>query len=319
MIVVYAIANPKFFGGNNTIFYYGVDIRRQSRDDKYTMNKTLIGIVIAVLVVGAAVFYFQSKPAHAPTETIMPQADTTTKQNNGTTERKSISISLKEQNASKETGSTILTDLGDGKTKVEISLTGATATISQPAHIHAGSCATIGGVKYPLTDVVNGASEKILDVSMDSLLSQLPLAVNVHKSQSEAKVYVSCGDISRDGMMGMSGSMMDSGTMMENSVTIEITSGGFSPQTVTVKAGTKVTWVNKTTSTSWPATAIHPTHAVYPGSDINKCGTSEASAIFDACHEMKPGELYSFIFNEKGTWAYHDHKYPSRFGKIVVE
>lgn len=100
---------------------------------------------------------------------------------------------------------------------------------------------------------------------------------------------------------------------------IEITSSGFSPNTVTIEKGTYVIFVNKESRSSWPASAIHPTHKVYPNSDIEKCGTSEETLIFDACKGLAEGESHSFKFDEKGTWKYHDHLKPGFTGTIIVQ
>jgi len=100
---------------------------------------------------------------------------------------------------------------------------------------------------------------------------------------------------------------------------IEITSSGFTPSTLTVSKGDTVTWINMDTEPHWPASALHPTHTIYPGSDIEKCGTSEESTIFDACKGIAPGESFSFTFNEEGSWSYHDHINLGLFGKIVVQ
>ena len=101
---------------------------------------------------------------------------------------------------------------------------------------------------------------------------------------------------------------------------IEITSeGSFVPAELKIKAGDTVTWVNKDTKENWPASAIHPTHTVYPGSDIKKCGTSEESSIFDACRGLAQGESWSFTFNEKGSWNYHNHLVLGLYGKVIVE
>lgn len=103
--------------------------------------------------------------------------------------------------------------------------------------------------------------------------------------------------------------------------TVEITPSGYTPSALTIKAGETVTWVNKDSVAHWIASAQHPTHKVYPGSGIEKCGTPEEKDIFDACAGIKPGDSWSFTFNEKGSWNYHDHmdvKAPF-FGKIIVE
>jgi len=100
---------------------------------------------------------------------------------------------------------------------------------------------------------------------------------------------------------------------------VEITSSGFSLQSLTISQGESVTFINKGSVLSWPASAVHPTHRLYPGSDINKCVTAEEKNIFDACRGLKQGESYIFTFNEKGSWRYHDHLNPSSTGVIVVE
>jgi len=102
-------------------------------------------------------------------------------------------------------------------------------------------------------------------------------------------------------------------------VIIKITSNGFEPKEVEISKGTKVTWLNEQSNPSWPASAVHPTHEVYPGSSIKKCGTPEQDKIFDACRGLKQGESWSFVFNEVGEWYYHDHLNPSQTGKIIVK
>ncbi|MDP3697997.1 MAG: hypothetical protein Q8R47_00265 [Nanoarchaeota archaeon] len=98
---------------------------------------------------------------------------------------------------------------------------------------------------------------------------------------------------------------------------IAITADGFSPKTITVKAGDMITFFNEDSNQHWPASAMHPTHTLYPGSDIKKCGSGEQ--IFDACKGLEQGESFSFTFNEKGSWKYHDHLGISSTGTIVVE
>lgn len=98
---------------------------------------------------------------------------------------------------------------------------------------------------------------------------------------------------------------------------IKITPNGFNPSVLTINAGERVIWVNKYNLPSWPASNVHPTHTLYPGSNINKCGTSEL--IFDACKNLKQGESFSFTLNEKGSWRYHDHLDPGTGGTINVK
>ena len=101
--------------------------------------------------------------------------------------------------------------------------------------------------------------------------------------------------------------------------TVEMSASGFSPNIVTIKAGDAVEFVNKGTIPIWPASDVHPTHTVYPGSGIGKCGSSEESAIFDACGGVPPGESYTFTFLQRGNWSLHDHLHPLLTGTIVVQ
>jgi len=94
---------------------------------------------------------------------------------------------------------------------------------------------------------------------------------------------------------------------------IEIGSTGFSPNELRVNAGDTVTFVNKDTIEHWPASAVHPTHAVYP--EAGGCIGSK----FDACKGLKQGESWSFTFTQKGTWGYHDHLNPDLRGKVIVQ
>lgn len=93
---------------------------------------------------------------------------------------------------------------------------------------------------------------------------------------------------------------------------------GFSPGFLMVKKGTKITFLNSSKNALWPASDLHPTHARYPGSSINLCGTTEESLIFDSCHDIPPGSLWSFTFNEIDVWGYHNHLQAGHLGTIRV-
>ena len=95
--------------------------------------------------------------------------------------------------------------------------------------------------------------------------------------------------------------------------TVEITSSGFSPNTLTINVGDTVTFVNKDTASHWPASGVHPTHTVYPES--GGC----IGSTFDACKGLAQGGTFSFKFNQKGTWGYHDHLNSGLTGTIIVQ
>lgn len=149
------------------------------------MNKNLLLVVGAVILLAAGYLLFLNKPQSQPAvET--PQEITTPSEE--------FTVTLVEQNSSGESGTATLIE-EDGKVKVTLALEGAQEGVTQPAHIHMGACPDVGEVKYPLTSPINGASETTLDVTLAELRSGMPLAINVHKSVKESGVYVSCGDL----------------------------------------------------------------------------------------------------------------------------
>jgi hypothetical protein len=107
----------------------------------------------------------------------------------------SLTVTLRQQNGSGESGTAMLTQAGSD-VKVVISLKGAPAT-AQPAHIHDGTCANLGAVAYPLTNVVGGNSTTtVKGVTIDKLLSGT-YAINVHESAADLAKYVACGNIAK--------------------------------------------------------------------------------------------------------------------------
>jgi hypothetical protein len=100
---------------------------------------------------------------------------------------------LNAQNGSGEDGTVTMTAVDAGHTQVVIQLSNGTST-PQPAHVHEGTCATLNPKPlYPLNNVVDGMSDTTIAVSLDSIVHG-GYAVNVHKSATEAAIYVSCGD-----------------------------------------------------------------------------------------------------------------------------
>jgi hypothetical protein len=109
----------------------------------------------------------------------------------------SVTVQLSAQNNSGENGTAELTDMGGGKTHVVLNIPNAPAGVVQPVHIHEGTCANLNPTpKYPLTNLTNGKSDTVVDVSLSDLMSQ-SFAINAHKSAQDIATYVSCGNILR--------------------------------------------------------------------------------------------------------------------------
>lgn len=102
-------------------------------------------------------------------------------------------------------------------------------------------------------------------------------------------------------------------------VTVNVTDKGYAPQNVSVKRGTQVNFVNKSSNPVQTASALHPTHTAYPGTDIKKCSQGQTAPMFDACRGIPTGETWSFVFEQPGTWRYHDHLKPSVYGSVTVQ
>ncbi len=79
--------------------------------------------------------------------------------------------------------------------------------------------------------------------------------------------------------------------------TINIVNFTFTPGTLTVKAGTTVTWTNNDTTTHRP---------------ISDTG------VFDS-GDLAPGGTFSFTFNNTGTFPYHCSIHPYMTGKVIVQ
>ena len=106
-------------------------------------------------------------------------------------------------------------------------------------------------------------------------------------------------------------------SMSQNVITY--TNAGYSPNTLTIKLGETVTWKNESPSGMWTASAMHPSHIVYAGTSLQEHCPDTAGESFDACTSTQPGDSWSFTFNKKGTWKYHNHVNASHFGTIIVE
>lgn len=156
-----------------------------------TSRNVILGIVAIVVLglIGFALFGAgnNGNPLSSPgpiqvqpQETALPETD-------------ELRVDLKELNNSTQSGEATIRE-ENGRVVVTLNLDNSPDT-AQPAHIHTGACPEPGVVLYPLTNVVSGKSETTLDITMDNLREQKPLAINVHKSPNEIENYVACGDV----------------------------------------------------------------------------------------------------------------------------
>ncbi len=109
-----------------------------------------------------------------------------------------LTVQLKPQNSSGESGTATLTDAGSGKTKVTVEVTGQPSGTPQPMHIHKGTCAQLDPKPaYGLPALTNGKAEATVNVPL-AMLQKDAFAINGHKSAQEVSTYVFCGEIPKE-------------------------------------------------------------------------------------------------------------------------
>lgn len=86
--------------------------------------------------------------------------------------------------------------------------------------------------------------------------------------------------------------------------TITLTSSGFSPADLTIKAGTKVTWENKGGSIATVDSDPHPVHTNYEPLNLGN---------------FPDGGKLTLTFDKPGTYGYHNHFNPGQKGTVIVE
>lgn len=157
---------------------------------KYNNVLVASGAVVFIALI-ALLLYFgkNARPQSATQESPLPQAQTPTLET-----KKEITLALKSQNNSGQTGSMNLAEV-NGKVLATVNIKKGPANISQPSHIHTGTCEKLSEIKYSLASVVNGFSQTALQTTFEDLQKLSPLAINVHKSNAEAGTYVACANL----------------------------------------------------------------------------------------------------------------------------
>ncbi len=93
-------------------------------------------------------------------------------------------------------------------------------------------------------------------------------------------------------------------TQASKDVVVTVTKDGFSPSTITIKAGTRVIWMNKNAGNVTVNSAVHPTHLVYPKLNLGA---------------FENGSSVQLVFDTVGTYSYHNHFNPSQTGTVIVK
>jgi plastocyanin len=105
------------------------------------------------------------------------------------------------------------------------------------------------------------------------------------------------------------------GVTTNKTVTVTYTGTTFTPNSVTIKKGDAVKFVNGSSGAMWVASAVHPTHQAYSGTTLAQHCPTTTNNAFDQC---AAGATYSFTFDKVGSWTYHNHANASAHGTVVV-
>lgn len=90
----------------------------------------------------------------------------------------------------------------------------------------------------------------------------------------------------------------------QGSTVVTLTKDGYVPDRVTIKKGDTITFKTTNGKLFWPASNLHPSHALYPE--------------FDPKAPIQADESWSFTFMVPGTHPFHDHLAPYYTGVITV-
>jgi hypothetical protein len=149
------------------------------------MNKASV-IVIALIIAGGIAFsLLRDRPESSEQNQTHNQAA-----------MDPIIVSLPGFNFSEQAGRAYLSD-ESGKTKVAIDISPWTAGTAQPASIRAGTCPSVGAVRYPLNNVVDGKSETLLVPALHFIHGLGDSIIAIGKSAAEPDVIVSCGNLKK--------------------------------------------------------------------------------------------------------------------------
>jgi plastocyanin len=87
---------------------------------------------------------------------------------------------------------------------------------------------------------------------------------------------------------------------------VSITKNGFSPSTVTLKVGQAVVWTNDDVLSH--LVVADATQPLNPTEPIPNSGPA-----------LSPSDSYSYVFNQAGSYGYHDTKNPNFKGTVEVK
>lgn len=242
-----------------------------------------------------------------------------------------------------------LTSFGGGLSLAQDSTPAAAEP--HPAHIHAGTCDTLGDVVFPLEDATDqppatpvvstasgaesaaAASTSTVEASLDDILAA-EHAINVHESAENIGNYIACGDIAGEPDDGMLEIDLDELNGSGYSGTASLIDNGDGTTTVTValtldvSAGTPEAEASADSVTVEIAGfAYSPDVVTIPvGGSITWVNADSAPHTATAMDRdvlqsgtLNQGESFTQTFDTPGTYEYFCEFHANMKGTIIVE
>lgn len=164
---------------------------------------------------------------------------------------------------------------------------------------------TYSNIEIPLGEFYTGENELMVlvyaDAGGDKVLNDLDQPFVDTKGDFVARL-VATGEVVSNEIIESKPDGIPLMMMGMGMPTITYTNEGFQPATLEVGVGAMVHFVNESDTEMWVASDSHPAHDILP--------------TFD---QFKTGDMFMYIFEEPGTWEYHDHLNPTAVGEIIVK
>jgi type 1 fimbria pilin len=170
---------------------------RRAGDGKLTpvRRSPLVIALTLVLALGASACGSESNeggPEQDAGGTIVPETGEDVGAGSG-----NLSVALRELEGSQLSGNATITAAEGTRVRVSIQLEGGGGRSAYPAHIHAGSCDSLGDVEHELENVEDGTSETLLDGLDIDDLQDGDFSIDVHEDGGADAI--ACGQIGSAG------------------------------------------------------------------------------------------------------------------------
>ncbi len=187
----------------------------------------------------------------------------------------------------------------DGVVRGDGNMQGQTAAHFRPYdHISRAEMVTVAmraKAKY------GSVSSSRSSVSMSSISNSSRSSIASSMPSSSSSLTISnSSSLSVDQGNPASSASSSTAAILEQSITYS--DSGFSPSMVSVPAGTKITFVNESSS------------QITLTADKN-----QSAAGFATSNQLFSGDTYSFTFTQTGTFGYHNAAKPSDTGTVIVK